>query len=95
MRLSARVRRGCAAVGCLLYVEANAFMCGVHLAWLPDANKAELRESFESWAHRGASRQKYLAARIRAIVAVAALERRTVPAALTSVLEKLDTGEWL
>ncbi|MHB1673804.1 MAG: hypothetical protein ACYCSP_06085 [Acidobacteriaceae bacterium] len=90
-----RDRRSCAAFGCVQYVEPNAFMCGVHLAWLPEANKAELRETFESWAHHGASRQKYLAARIRAIVAVAALEHKTVPPALNSVLQKLDSGEWL
>ncbi len=95
MRLGTKIRHGCAAVGCLLYVEANAFMCGVHLAWMPDANKAELRSALDAWKQRGDPRQKYLAARIRAIVDVAALEHRTVPPALNRVLQKLDSGEWL
>ncbi len=95
MRRAERVRHGCAAVGCLLYVEANAFMCPVHRAWLPDGNKDELRSAFEAWKQHGAERRKYLAARIRAIIAVAGLEHKTTPAALGRVLEKLDSGEWL
>jgi len=93
MRREARARRACAAFGCLQYVEGNAFMCGVHLAWVPDTNKAELRSTFDAWKQRGDPRSKYLAARIRAIIAVARLEHKTPPASLGRVLEKLDTGE--
>ncbi len=94
MRSRIRDRRSCAAFGCVQYVEPNAFMCQVHLALLPAANKDELRSAFNAWKQHSSPRQQYLAARIRSILAMAVLEHKTTPAALASVLEKLDTGEW-
>lgn len=86
--------RICAAVDCITRIEGNAFVCPWHRYGLPAANRQELLDTFDEWKQATGPRTKYLAARIRAILALAALEGKTPPASLARVLEKLDSGEW-
>ena len=86
--------RICAAVDCITRIERHGFVCAWHRNSLPAANRQELLDTFDEWKQKTGPRTKYLAARIRAIVDLAALEGKTPPASLVRVLEKLDTGEW-
>lgn len=85
---------GCYAVDCRLMVSGAAFMCEEHTAAIPEANKTELRWTFDAWCQRLASRADYVAARIRAIIAVAEKEGKASRHDLQGILDRLDTGEW-
>jgi hypothetical protein len=88
------IPHGCYAVGCMAIVQPEKFMCATHAALIPEANKAELERTFTAWRSALGTRAKYAAARIRAIIAVAAVEGLEAAHNLHGILQKLDSGEW-
>lgn len=85
---------GCSAVGCYAVLRAGKFMCEEHVDRIPEANKTEMLFTFDEWKAGRGRRANYVAARIRAIVAVADVEGKTAAHSLHAILAKLDSGEW-